>query len=180
MIEEQIEKMLFNTNSKRGVYGLIRIIIFPYIILCQRKEGVPMNKALEILQENQYTCVAIKDDFEYHSKLNGIAPIMQPMLENEFFFKDCEVADKVIGKSAAMLLIKSQVLHIHAMILSEHAKDILDKYHISYTYDKLVPYIINRTKDGMCPMENTVLDIDDLEQGFYALQETLKKLRNQK
>jgi len=141
------------------------------------KGGIVMKKVVDILIQNEYTFIAIKDNFEYHSKLNGIAPIMNKMLEDELFFQGCNVADKVIGKSAAMLLIKSQVKHIHAVVLSEHAKDILDKYKVSYSYDKIVPYIINRTHTGMCPMEKSVLEINDLNQAFVTLQDTLEKLK---
>jgi len=138
-----------------------------------------MNHALSILKENQYTCVAVKDDFVYHSSLKGIAPIINPMIDDALYFKDCIVADRVIGKSAAMLLIKSQVQHIHALVLSEHAKKILDEYSISYSYDELVPYIINRSKDDMCPMEKTVLNIHDLDEAFIALKNKLQELKNQ-
>lgn len=141
------------------------------------KGGIVMKKVVDILIQNEYTFIAIKDNFEYHSKLNGIAPIMNKMLEDELYFQGCNVADKVIGKSAAMLLIKSQVKHIHAVVLSEHAKDILDNYKVSYSYDKIVPYIINRTHTGMCPMEKSVLEINDLNQAFVTLQDTLEKLK---
>ncbi|MEG0592513.1 MAG: DUF1893 domain-containing protein [Coprobacillus sp.] len=136
-----------------------------------------MDKAIGILKQNRYTFVALREDLVYHSTLNGIAPIMNKMVENELFFKDCEIADKVIGKSAAMLLIKSQIKHLDTILISEHAIKILDKYHISYTYEQVVPYIINRTNDGMCPMENSVLNIDDLDEGFETLKATLKLLR---
>lgn len=136
-----------------------------------------MIKALNILKENKYTFVALRDDFEYHSTLNGVAPIMSQMLEDELYFKGCEIADKVIGKSAAMLLIKAQVKQIDTILISKHAIDLLDKYHMSYTYEEVVPYIINRTKDGMCPMESSVLDINDIDEGFEVLKTTLQKLR---
>lgn len=137
-------------------------------------------KAVEILKKHNYTCVALKDDFEYHSKKTGISPLLDPMLEDELYFKDMKIADKVIGKSAAMLLIKSQVKHIYAVVLSEHAKKILDVYGIPYNYEKLVPYIVNRTKDGMCPMEQTVLDMTDLNQAFHALISKREELMNKK
>lgn len=136
-----------------------------------------MNRILDILKQNNYTFLALKDGFEYHSTLNGIAPIMDKMIEDELFFKDCKIADKVIGKSAAMLLIKSQIKHLDTLLISEHAIKILDEHHISYTYEEVVPHIINRTKDGMCPMEESVLEIDNLNEGFEILKKTLQRLR---
>lgn len=53
------------------------------------------------------------------------------------------MADIVIGKAAAMLLIYGKVHKIYTRLISEHAIAILDKYHITYEYDKKVPYIMN-------------------------------------
>lgn len=129
-----------------------------------------MQDIIGKLKDCHYTCLAVRENFEYHSLLKGIAPLLEPMQNNILYFKDCYVVDRVIGKSAAMLLIKSQIRHIHALILSEHAKSILERYNISYSYETLVPYIINRSQDGMCPMEESVLNIEDIDQAFDILQ----------
>lgn len=139
-----------------------------------------LDKAKQLLMNGNYTFVAIDDKEVYTSSLHGIAPIMAKVKEESLYFKGYYVADKVIGKSAAMLLIRSQIAGLYAEVLSEHAKKILDEYNIPYFYHSLVPYIINRTKDGMCPMENAVLEINDLEMGYLALQDTLEKLKRQK
>ena len=79
------------------------------------------------------------------------------------------MADEVIGRAAAMLLIYGRVRSIYTPLISEHAIDILDKYKIYYEYENKVPFILNRTKDGMCPMEKTVIHIDDPETAYKLL-----------
>ena len=86
------------------------------------------------------------------------------------------MADKVIGKAAAFLLIKGNVKAVYAEIISNHALDTLQQTDILVQYQKVVPYIINRNKDGMCPMEETVLMMHDAAQAFVALQEKIKWL----
>ncbi|MBR3992234.1 MAG: DUF1893 domain-containing protein, partial [Anaerotignum sp.] len=44
------------------------------------------------------------------------------------------------------------------------------------TYRTEVEYIINRTKTGMCPMEQTVLDVEDAEEAYEALRNKLAEL----
>lgn len=139
-----------------------------------------LQKAKDVLEANGYTFVAIKGECTYCSIDKGISPIMEKVVDDKEYFKGYSVADRVIGKSAALLLIRSHIACLHTKVLSEHAKTLLDQYQISYSYDTLVPYIINRTKDGMCPMEHSVLAIEDLEEGFMALQTTLKQLRQKK
>ena len=38
----------------------------------------------------------------------------------------------------------------------------LEENHIKYEYEKLVPYVQNNAKDGMCPMENKFRDEKDI------------------
>lgn len=128
-----------------------------------------LNILLERLKNEELTLIVERKEDIYTSTLKGIAPILNPLKNDRHFFEDAIVVDKVIGKAAAMLLILSNVQYIYAFVMSQKAKDILDKYHIKYDYEKIVDYIINRDQNGMCPMEQTVYDIDDLEVGYQLL-----------
>lgn len=132
----------------------------------------------EKLNNEDLTLVAQIQDTIYTSQLKGIAPLINPMKENQLFFKDAIVVDRVIGKAAAMLLALSQVQYIYAYVLSRKAREILDAYKIDYDYGKLADYIVNRDHTGMCPMEKTVYDMTDLNEALAALiqkQEELSK-----
>lgn len=131
-----------------------------------------------MLNEYNYTLVAKIGERIYTSSQRGVAPILNPMKEDINFFKDADIVDKVIGKAAAMLLIKAQIHHLHTHVISQHAIDILDMYHMSYSYDQCVDYIINRQGDGMCPMEETVLSITDLDEAFDALCQKQEQLKH--
>lgn len=132
----------------------------------------------EKLNNEDLTLVAQIQDTIYTSQLKGIAPLINPMKENQLFFKDAIVVDRVIGKAAAMLLALSQVQYIYAYVLSRKAREIVDAYKIDYDYEKLADYIVNREHTGMCPMEKTVYDMTDLNEALAALiqkQEELSK-----
>ena len=132
---------------------------------------------IEKLKQNNYSLVASNG---YYSCDSGIKPIINKMNEDIHYFKDLEIADKIVGKASSMLLILSGIKKVNAIVLSKQAKNILDKYNIEYTYEQLVEYIINRKKDGMCPMEETVKDIDDLNEAFIALNKKIIALTNSK
>jgi len=125
------------------------------------------------LLENNYSIIASNG---YYSKDSGIKPVIFKINEKKDYFKGLEVADKIIGKASAMLLVLSGVKKIEAIVLSKAGKAILDKYQIEYTYEELVEYIINRKGDGMCPMEICVKDIEDLEEAYIALNNKVKEL----
>lgn len=130
-------------------------------------------KAKEILFNGDYTCVSVKGNQVYTSNLNGIMPVIGKLKEDSSFFEGADVADVVIGKAAAMLLIFGKARSIYTDLISEHAIEVLNKYNISYEFKKKVPYIMNRNKDGICPMEHTVLNSEDPEQAFNLLIQKL-------
>lgn len=139
-----------------------------------------IEQAKQKMFETELSCFAYLKIGNYTSKYNGIRPLLQPLNADKSFFEDAIVIDKVIGKSAAFLLILGKVKKVHAMIMSEHAKNLLEKYNIVYSYDRLVPYIENNLKTDMCPMEKTVLNIEDVNEAFIALNQKVSDLMKQR
>lgn len=135
------------------------------------------NRVTEKLKEGGYSFVLYKDGEWSTSEKRGIAPIMEILSENKELLSGAYVADKVIGKAAAMLLIEGGISYLHAEVISEHATECLQKYNIEFEYQNLVPYIVNRTGDGMCPMEETVLNVTDTKIAYNLLQEKIKKMQ---
>ena len=121
----------------------------------------------EELKEKNYSIVSSNG---YCSYDKGIRPVLVPMVEDVAFFKDQDIADKVIGKASAMLLVLSGVRRVDALLMSEAGKETLEKYGVAYSYETMVDYITNNAGDGMCPMEMTVQDIDDPKEAFEALR----------
>ena len=109
----------------------------------------------------------------YTSFENGIKPVIFKLNENIHYFEGLSVADKIIGKASAMLLTLSGVKEVYAMVLSKAGQEIFEKYGVKYEYGELVDYIVNRKGDGMCPMELTVKDIDDLNEAYEALNKKI-------
>jgi len=136
---------------------------------------------LKQIQNNaSYTLCAGKEHFLYVSHERGIAPIMLQLAKDPLYFQDCTIVDSVIGKAAAMMFVKSNARFVHGRLMSETAVAFLRRKGIAYTYDTLCPYISNRSHTGMCPMEQTVFDLDDMEIAYVALQKTMRLLTKQK
>ena len=91
-------------------------------------------------------------------------------------FQGSVIADKVVGKAAALLAVLGEVQAVFGRVMSEGAVSIFEKHQIPYQFETLVPYIENRTKDGMCPMEETVQLVEDPEEAFEALEKTIARL----
>lgn len=136
-----------------------------------------LKQAKTLLLEDGTTFVAIAQDGSiYRSDKKGIAPMME-LLAQGTNLQGGVVADKVIGRAAAMLMHQAGIIRLHARIISEHALRGLENSDIHVSFDKTVPYIINRTKTGMCPMEEAVLLIDEPEMAYEVLLEKFAKMQ---
>ena len=110
------------------------------------------------------------------SEKKGIAPMMALLKEDMEALQGACVADRVIGRAAALLMEKAGVAAAFGEVVSSHALKAFAKSGIPFTYGKEVEYIINRTRTGMCPMEETVLGIEDAEAAYEALKLKLAEL----
>ena len=103
---------------------------------------------------------------EYYQ--NRIKDIKEILIENKDALKGAIIADKVIGKVAGSIFTIAGVKEIYADVMSKYALPVLEKNNIKFEYKKLVEYIQNNDKTGMCPMENK-----------YRYEEDINKIYNE-
>lgn len=92
-----------------------------------------------------------------------------PLFDLEDYLEDhpirmnlAEVRDKVIGKAAAMLLLRLGAGKVHGGVMSELAVEVLSRNGVQYSFDKLVKRID-------CQTEEILLEVDDLEATYRIL-----------
>ncbi len=107
----------------------------------------------------------------------GIAPMMNLIAEGENLEGYC-CADLIVGKAAAMLFVKAKIAAVHARVLSVAGREFLQKYGVPVTCDELTQEIRNRAGTGMCPMEQTVQDVDDVEVAYLKLAAKCEEMKN--
>ena len=67
------------------------------------------------------------------------------------------IADHVIGRGAAFLLIAGGFAEVYARMISRPALDLLRQTDIKVEYEHLVDNIRNRRGDGICPVEQLTM-----------------------
>jgi iron complex outermembrane receptor protein len=119
-----------------------------------------MDALITLLHEGTYSCV-IRNGAEvrtFHKR--GVADLFF-LLDNEPEFLDGSfVADKVVGKGAAALMVLGGVKHVYTDVISTPALDLFKTYGVEVTFSVVTDRIVNRTKDGLCPVETLCLDLD--------------------
>ena len=131
-----------------------------------------LTKAKELLKDNATRLVIIDNQNTITRTERGVKAILD-ILESNAITKGAFVADKVVGKAAAMIYILLGIKALYASVISEGAKAIIEANGIALECDTVVPYIVNRTGDGMCPMEQAVGDESD---PILAVEKVKKKL----
>ena len=86
------------------------------------------------------------------------------------------VADKVVGRAAAALMVLGGVKRVYADTISALALEIFAQRDICVEYGNLVPHIINRSHSDMCPMERATAHLTDLDDIFAAIDRFVKSL----
>lgn len=132
-----------------------------------------LEQAKKSLTESSATFVMIRGGKTFSSEMRGVAPILDLLREDPDALDDGVVADKVIGKAAALLLMYGRIKALYTKVISSHALNVLKDSGIEVVYDKLVPYVINRDGTDMCPMEKLVLEIGSPEEAFEALDKKI-------
>jgi len=129
-----------------------------------------MEEAKELIDNNIKSCIVIKNEKIIHSvDGTGIKPLLNIYMENKQDLENSFVADKLIGKAAAMILICGKVKNVYGTKISKSAIELLTKNNIEYEYNELIEKVYNKDKTDLCPMEKTVLKIDNPEDGVNAI-----------
>ena len=135
-----------------------------------------IEKAKEKLVGNT-TCVLIKEDKIILSQEKGIAPILNLLNAGENL-ENFTLADRIVGKAVALLVVYAKIREVYAEVLSEKGKAVLIKYNVKFSYKTLTEKIINRKGNDICPMEKTVDNIEDATLAYHALKKKVEELKN--
>lgn len=113
----------------------------------------------------------------FSSEDKGIKPVYEALIEFKDGLQGSSVADKVIGKAAAMIYEHADIKELSTNLISEKAVDVLKNTSIVYEYEKSVPYIKNRDRSGMCPIETLSLEVNNINELLLKISNFLKKER---
>jgi len=80
------------------------------------------------------------------------------------------VADKVVGRAAALLIVYMDVAEVHAGVVSKTAAEVLRSYGLKYHFLREVESIKSRDGVIICPFERLVQGISDPEEAYKRIR----------
>ena len=100
----------------------------------------------------------------------GIQDLLQLISEQPERLNGAVAADKIIGKSAAAIMIAGGVKEVHTNVICTPARELFEANGVLVFATEEVPIIMNRNQSGMCPMDTQIADIESVEECVIALQ----------
>ncbi|MCB2209887.1 DUF1893 domain-containing protein [bacterium] len=105
----------------------------------------------------------------------GTGKWLYPLFDLEDSLKDhpidlktATVRDTVVGKAAAMLMLRLGATRVHGEVMSELAVKVFEDSVIPHSFDELVPRID-------CKTEELLADVYDLEEAYEILCKRAKR-----
>ena len=114
----------------------------------------------------------------YTATERGVKPLVDWILKNQEV-SGFSAADKVVGKAAALLYVRMEVAAVYAKVMSRAAAETLQRYDIAATYDVMAEAVRNRAGTGLCPMEQTVMNIEEPNAALDAIRAKMKQMSEQ-
>lgn len=108
-----------------------------------------MESIIDILHKGGYSCVMKNREEVRTFTQRGVADLYDLYQADSAFMKGAAIADKVIGKGAAALMVLGGFKTVYADIISTPALALLCEAGIETTFAQEVPHIINRDKTGL-------------------------------
>ena len=104
---------------------------------------------------------------------SGIAPLMK--LLDAGRLDGAIVFDKVFGRAAAAICAEGGAAKVYAVLAAKGAAEILEERGIPFAAEKTVEKILNRAKNGSCPMEKAVSGLAEPKKMIEAIRKAKAK-----
>ena len=137
-----------------------------------------VDAAKRMIADRRAECAIVKKGMVESRRGRGVMPLLDFYDHSPKQFSGAVVADKVIGRAAAMIAIRGGVRAVYGEIMSEDALELLEEHGIPAAYGQLVPRILNAKRDGLCPLEQSVAGIDDPARALAALRRRIAQLKS--
>lgn len=132
------------------------------------------SRLIDYLFTEKCSCVIRNGNEIRVFRERGIRDLYRLLAEDRRFLDGAFIADKVVGKGAAALMVLGGIREVFADVISRPALELLRHYDIKTDFTLEVPNIVNRTRSGICPVEQLCSDCTTAEECLTRIDEFVK------
>lgn len=168
---QQVRQILTKTNLEKDVAAIN--------VIGSNKQNQNLSKARQLLRTSSVSLVVVRGTYIWQRSGRGIRPLYDLVTEEEHNLKGGALADIVIGKAAALLILYAGLTSAYARVMSRPAYNLLVHNNVDVVPDVIVEGILNRDQTGPCPMESLTTNLNIPGQAYRLIGQKLQKWRNQ-
>lgn len=115
----------------------------------------------------------------YESASRGLSGFLEAIDRGRPMLEGTSVADRVVGKAAALLCVYVRAKEVYAATLSMEARAVLERHAIRGEWGFLVNSILNVDRAGLCPFESMVAGISSPRVAYERLRVRCGRLQRE-
>ena len=135
------------------------------------------QQLIDRLHAEGCSCVIYNNDHTHLFHKRGVQDLHQLLRTLPDTLRGAMIADKVVGKGAAVLMTAGGVRWVYADVISQSALEFLLTHNIEAEYGRVVPNIINRAGTDICPVEKLCMQGEGIEDALTLIDEFIEKMR---
>ncbi|MCH5331361.1 MAG: DUF1893 domain-containing protein [Alistipes sp.] len=141
---------------------------------------VERRSTVGLLMAEGCSCVIRKGDTVRIFRRRGVADLLGVLHDGSDFMRGAFVADKVVGKGAAALMVLGGVEEVYADVVSLPALRMLEDAGIAVEARLQADNIINRRGDDICPVERLCMDCATAGECLPLIEAFVSGMQNER
>ena len=137
-----------------------------------------MEELINLLHTGGYSCTIANGGKIRTFTQRGVADLYDLLTQEPEFLKGALVADKVVGKGAAALMILGGIEELYTDVVSSNAMDLFQTSDVKVDFVQEVPFIWNRDHTGWCPVETMCSEEESAEAILQLIRGFLERIKN--
>ena len=135
------------------------------------------EQAIATLHATRCSCVIANGSRleQFHER--GVKDLHHLLHNDKALLDGAFIADKVVGKGAAALMIVGGVKEVYADVMSRAALSLFQSHGLEVEYGLLVDNIINRAGTDICPVEKLCSSYLTAEECLPLIEEFVSQLK---
>ena len=138
---------------------------------------IERKNTIELLFKEDCSCVIRKDDTIRIFRERGVKDLLRLLHTERELLNGAFVADKVVGKGAAALMVLGGIRTVFADVISTPARKLLEEARIRVFCTVEVPNISDRSNTGICPVEKLCSDCLTAEECLPRIEKFVENLK---
>lgn len=124
-----------------------------------------------LIQKNLSLVIVNNGKVLFETESHGIGALLKAINTLGDNVKGSSVADRIVGRAAALIFVFSGVRAVFAVLASDGGFEVLAENNIFCVYKKRVANVLNFEKTDVCPFEKLVAKLSNPEKAYEVLRE---------